>query len=159
MKTRKWQAIAVWTTVLVLCVAMVAVITAGCGSDTDTSGTDSTETATSGGALDLTEADSGGTFTVGVGDTITVVIPGNPTTGYEWKSDLSEEAAALLELAGEPVYEADPVAEGIVGSGGKYTFTFTGAAAGEAELKLVYWRSFEPDVEPIDTFTATITIE
>ena len=159
MKTRKWQAIAVWTTVLVLCVAMVAVITAGCGSDTDTSGTDSTETGTSGGALDLAEADSGGTFTVGVGDTITVVIPGNPTTGYEWKSDLSEEAAALLELTGEPVYEADAVAENVVGSGGKYTFTFTGAAAGEAELTLVYWRSFEPDVEPIDTFTATITIE
>lgn len=149
MKARKWKAALVWTTVLGLVVTLIATVIAGCGSDADTSGS----------SLALTEEDSGKAFTVNVGDTITVVLAGNPTTGYTWGADLSEEAAALLESAGEPEYVADAVDEDIVGSGGQFTFTFTAKAKGEAELRLIYWRSFEPDADPVNTFTATITIE
>lgn len=145
-KRRSWP---IWTTVLGLVVALVAIVIAGCGSDADTAG----------GPLQLGESDNGKAFTVGVGETITVVLAGNPTTGYAWNADLSEEAAALLESAGEPEYVADAVDENIVGSGGTYTFTFTAKAKGEADLDLIYWRSFEPDVEPVDTFTAKIAIE
>jgi predicted secreted protein len=149
MEAGKWKAIAIWATVLMLGTVLVAVIAAGCGSDADTSA----------GPLALTEEDNGKAFTVSVGDTVTVVLAGNPTTGYEWATDMSEADTALLEPAGDPVYVADTVDTNIVGSGGKYTFTFTAAAKGEAELSLKYWRSFEEDVEPIQSFTATITIE
>ena len=34
--------------------------------------------------LELTEKDSGGTFELRVGDTVTVGLKSNPTTGYGW---------------------------------------------------------------------------
>lgn len=141
---------------LVFVLALFAAATAACGSDNDKT---SDEGTTPVEELMLTEADNGKSFTVPVGGTITVAIPGNPTTGYQWAADLSEESAALLTLEGEPFYQAESTDATLVGSGGMYTFTFTAAAAGQAELKLKYWRSFEADVAPIETFTATITIE
>jgi inhibitor of cysteine peptidase len=150
MKSAKGKSVTAWVGLLVLVLALVAAAAAACSSDKGTATDD---------RLDLTEADSGKSFTVKAGATITVSIPGNPTTGYQWEADLGEESAALLTAEGEPFYEAESTDETLVGSGGTYTFTFTAAAAGQAELTLKYWRSFEPDVDPIDSFTATITIE
>jgi inhibitor of cysteine peptidase len=149
MDRRRRKVIVVGTAAVLVVVALVTVVSVGCGSDA----------AASGGPLNLTEADNGKAYTVAVGDTVTVAIVGNPTTGYAWTADLSDEDAALLQATGEPVYDPDVVAEGIVGSGGTYTFTFNAVAKGEVELKLIYWRSFEPDVAPMQTFTATVTIE
>ena len=141
--------VVVWAAGCALVLAFIVLAAVGCSSgDADTSGD-----------LSLTEADSGKSFTVKVGDIITVLIPGNTTTGYEWVADLSDASAALLSLTGEPVYEQDPGSEGLVGAGGEYTFTFTAKAPGQAELRLKYWRSFEPDVDPIETFVANVTIE
>jgi inhibitor of cysteine peptidase len=151
--TSNTKSVTAWIGVLVSVVALVAAVaavTAACGSG---GGSGAAE------EILLTQADNGRSFTAKIGDTITVVVPGNPTTGYQWEAELSEEAAALLTLEGEPAYEPDATGETLVGSGGEYTFTFTAAAAGQAELMLKYWRSFEPDVAPIDTFTASITIE
>ncbi len=154
MKTLKRKSRVTWTSLLALAVALVAVAALGCGSDTDAQ-----DNILSDGSLGLTQADNGKSFTVSVGDTIRVTIAGNPTTGYQWESDLTEQSATLLTLAGEPAYVADAVAEDVVGSGGTYTFTFIAADPGQAELKLKYWRSFEPEAEPAETFAANITIE
>jgi inhibitor of cysteine peptidase len=178
MKTLKWTGLITRIGVLALVVALVALAAVACGSDADTpdadisgAGTtvtstdDSTVTSADGtgaatSSLLLTEADSNKSFTVSVGDTVTVVLAGNMTTGYQWALALAEGAADLLEPADDqPAYVPDSVAEGVVGSGGKYTFVFTAAAAGQVELRLKYWRSFEPQAEPVQTFTANITIE
>jgi inhibitor of cysteine peptidase len=147
MKRRRWSQVGVGATVCILLVALVAAVATGCSS-----------AAASGGPLKLTNADNGKAYTVKAGDSIEVVIAGNPTTGYEWMANLSDEDAALLELVGEPAYQPDTTDEQVVGSGGTYTFTFEAAAAGEATLKLIYARSWE-DVEPIETFEVTVTIE
>jgi inhibitor of cysteine peptidase len=149
MKRHEWIRFATGMAIFLLMAALLAVGAAGCGS-----GANAAE-----GPLALTEADNGKAFTVKVGDTVTVEVIGNPTTGYQWSADLTAEDAALLKAAGEPEYVADKVAEGMVGSGGTYRFTFTAVAKGEAQISLIYWRSFEPDVEPIATFTAAVTIE
>ncbi len=141
--------VTVWAVGFALMLAFAVLAAVGCGSgDADKSAN-----------LALTDVDNGKSFTVKVGDTITVVVPGNPTTGYEWTTDLAEDSAALLALTGDPVYEQDPGSEGLVGAGGAYTFTFTAKATGEAELGLKYWRSFEPEVDPIETFVVSVTIE
>ncbi len=150
MKSADGKSVTLRVSLLVLVLALVAAATAACSSNSGTASDD---------ALALTEADNGQSFTVKVGTAITVAIPGNPTTGYQWEADLSEESAALLTLAGEPAYEPDATGATLVGSGGQYVFTFTAAAAGQAELELKYWRSFESDVAPVDTFAASITIE
>jgi predicted secreted protein len=126
----------------------------------DNSATDDTAADTAAATLALTEADNGKSFKVSVGDTISVVLAGNPTTGYLWESAMAEEASPLLTLnGGEATYTPDNVGTNVVGAGGKYTFVFTAAAAGQVELKLKYWRSFEAQAEPLQTFGVTITVQ
>ena len=106
----------------------------------------------------LTEADNGKSFTVKAGDTILVLLSGNPTTGYSWAAVLDEKTAAILTQEGEPVYAEDAVEDNVVGGGGTFTFTFTAADEGAATIKLVYARSWESEA-PLETFEATITVE
>jgi inhibitor of cysteine peptidase len=139
-------------------VAVAALVFAVAG--TALVGCDSAKDDGAGTTVALTQADDGKSYTVGVGDTITVELEGNPTTGYAWASDLSAEDAALLTLVGgEPAYAGEETGSDVVGAGGTYTFTFTADSAGQLELKLKYWRSFEPDTEPIETFSVDLTIE
>jgi inhibitor of cysteine peptidase len=169
MSTSTRKSTIILMSLMVLALALGAFAAVGCGSGADndavtttvpsTDGT-TTDSTTIDAALSLAEADNGKAFTLNVGDTMTVTLAGNPTTGYEWTADLTDEAAALLVAAeDDPAYLADTVDPNVVGSGGMYTFTFTAAAAGQVELKLKYWRSFEPDTAPVQTFTATITIQ
>jgi predicted secreted protein len=148
MSTRVRRSMGVIVSVLVTVIALVTFLAAGCGA-----GVDSAE-----GLLQLGEPDNGQSFAVGVGDTIEVMLPGNPTTGFEWAAAISEEDATLLEQQGEPAYVSESSGETVVGGGGVYTFTFKTVAKGQAELKLVYARPFE-SVPPEQTFTVALTIE
>jgi len=146
------KSLAILITVSVFVIAGTGLILAGCGSNDGPTG----ETQT----ITLTEADTGTALTIGVGDRILVMLAGNMTTGYAWESDMSEEDAALLTLVGgEPSYAMEEGDSDIVGAGGTFTFTFEAVAAGQVDLKLKYWRSFEPEVEPIETFSIALTIE
>jgi predicted secreted protein len=148
MGSRTWYARATVATVLLVMVVAVAMMSAGCGSSAGAASS----------TLKLGQTDDGKTFTVRVGDTIQVVIPGNPTTGYEWTAVLAAKDAALIQQLGEPQYAANNTGDNLVGSGGVFTLTFKAVAKGQATLKLAYARSFE-SVQPIQTFTATVNIE
>jgi len=133
---------------LFLVIAVIGMTATGCGASANASG----------GVFKLTEADSGKILDVKTGDTIEVVIAGNPTTGYEWTAALDPASSALLGQVGEPTYTPDSTDQMLVGSGGTYVFKFKAIKSGRAMLKLVYARSFE-NVEPIQTFTATVNIK
>ncbi len=145
MDRRVWYTRGIAATVLPLIVALFAITSAGCGSAAEAAS----------GPLKLGEADNGKAYTVQVGDTIEVIIPGNMTTGFSWAAALAEKDAALVQLVGEPVYATDSTA---VGGGGTFTLTFKAMAKGEALLKLVYARPWE-SVAPEKTFGATVTVE
>ena len=98
-----------------------------------------------------TADDDGTSIVLEPGESFSVVLPGNATTGYSWQV---EGIDASILSAAEPVYVSDSE---LVGAGGVYTFTFTAAAAGETELRLVYLRPWE-QVEPLQTFTMTVTV-
>jgi inhibitor of cysteine peptidase len=98
-----------------------------------------------------TADDDGTSIVLEPGESFSVVLPGNATTGYSWQVEGID--AAILSAA-EPVYVSDSE---LVGAGGVYTFTFTAAGAGETELRLVYLRPWE-QVEPLQTFTMTVTV-
>ena len=70
-------------------------------------------------------------------------LEGNPTTGYAWQVTAID--AAVLAPAGEPDYESSSDADG---AGGTYTFHFDVVGAGETEVVLQYFPSWE---EPTDT--------
>lgn len=98
--------------------------------------------------------DDGAAVTVRTGDVITVVVKGNPTTGYTWTAALSEADAAILEQMGDPAYVPD---SDLIGSGGTFVFRFRAVAAGEAVLMLTYARPWE-SVPPLETFSVVISV-
>lgn len=104
-------------------------------------------------ALELTGRDSGRSVTVFMTEILTVVLTGNPTTGYLW------EAAAVdrevLAMAGGPVFASD---SSLTGAGGKFTFRFTPQQPGTAKVKLVYRRPWEKDTEPLQAFELAVSV-
>jgi len=98
-----------------------------------------------------TADDDGTSIVLEPGQSFSVVLAGNATTGYSWQVEGID--AAILSAA-EPAYVSDSE---LIGAGGVYTFTFTATGSGETELRLVYLRPWD-QAEPLETFTMTVTV-
>jgi inhibitor of cysteine peptidase len=105
-------------------------------------------------SLTLSEEDAGKTIEMVTGETLTIALQGNPTTGYLWEVESGD--AKLLKQVGEGEFEPDSDA---VGSGGKVSLQFEAAAPGEMHLRLVYHRPWEQGVPPEKTFEVTIVVK
>lgn len=112
-------------------------VLAGCSGGTDLA----PEAGAAGEEIVLTDPEDGGYMGLVVGQEVTLVFDSNPTTGYFWRYDVSGETGAVVEASTD--YVADPAPAGVVGSGGKQVFVFSGVAAGEALLTFSYERSPE----------------
>jgi len=101
-----------------------------------------------------TYIDSGQTIDIGVNQEFVIAIGANPTTGYDWEVSLDE---AILELVEKTYKLAEEAEHEIVGAGGVDYFRFRALKAGEAEITMVYKRSWEE--EGIDQKVFTVNIE
>ncbi len=135
--------------VLVLIIVGTAIAGAGCGS----------QGGAASGPVKLTEADNGKTVTIKVGDTVQVILPGNPTTGYSWSTSLSDKDAAVLQQQGDAAYTQESTDPSLVGGGGTFTFDFKAMAPGQVVLRFDYARPFETGVAPIQTYSVTVTVK
>ena len=90
----------------------------------------------------LNSHDNGRELTLYPGQTVTLSLPSNPTTGYEWH--ISHMPSQLLAQVGSSVYQ--PHQPQAIGSGGKQVFTFTVLQKGHGELHLNYERAWEKSV-------------
>ena len=106
-----------------------------------------------GSTKQLTEADTGRSLELSVGDQLEITLPANPTTGFQWEVDVVD--ITLLRQIGEPEFEA---AGNAVGSGGQVTLRFEAVGTGQTELKLIHHRVFEEDVLPLQIFELSITV-
>lgn len=102
----------------------------------------------------LEQVDNGATIDLKTGETFTVTLEGNPTTGYSW--EVAEIDPAIIELAGEPDYKSDSM---LIGSGGVFKFTFVAVGAGTSRVKLIYHRPWEEDVEPLEIFEVQANVK
>ena len=100
--------------------------------------------------------ESNATVHLSVGDTMTVRLAGNPTTGYLWSPDFA--ATNMLRQVGSAAFEPDAAAKGLVGAGGVFALTFKAVAPGTVAAHIIYHRPFERDVAPVKTFTFTAAI-
>ena len=78
-----------------------------------------------------------------------IELAGNPTTGYSWEYTMSPENI-IREVSNE--YIADKTETNVVGSGGKFVFTFEAVTQGETTLVFSYRRPWEDD-PPAQTIT------
>lgn len=127
-------------TAVVMSFLLVLALFSGCG----TNGTS------------LTESDNGKQVTLQPGDTLTVTLESNPTTGYSWQ--VMELDKAILVQDGDPEYKQSPGSGGLVGAGGTETFRFKAVGSGKTSLELGYMRPWE-SAPPIETFTIQVGIE
>lgn len=125
-----------WLLVIALLTLLLAV---GCGPK--------------GKGLQLKEENSGQKITLDVGQTLTLTLKSNPTTGYQWQvRDLDE---AVLKLSNYE-YRADmPIT---IGSGGVDVWSFEAQAPGQITLRLEYVRPWEEGKEPIQTFGVEVVV-
>ncbi len=104
--------------------------------------------------LTLTSKDAGSTVHVKQGDVVTIALEGNPTTGYTW--EVAPGSGVGLEQQGEPQFKPDSNARG---AGGTMTLQFKASQPGTYPLKLIYHRTFEPNVPPLKSFEAVVVVE
>jgi inhibitor of cysteine peptidase len=131
----------------------VLVLATGCASGGDV---DADRGADRSAEVALSAEDSGARAELDAGDLLVVTLESNPTTGYAW--EVSEVDKAVLAQVGEAEFqEAAQEGEQLVGAPGVQTFRFV-AARGETTLALVYRRSWEKDVEPLQTFTVEVVV-
>jgi inhibitor of cysteine peptidase len=102
----------------------------------------------------VSEEDAGSTVELRVGDTLEVMLDGNPTTGFSWETAAVD--ASVLKQLGEPGFQPDT---SLIGSGGKFTFRFEAAGSGQTLLRLIYHRPWEKDVPPEKTFEVTVIVQ
>ena len=88
------------------------------------------------------------------GQTFTIKLDENPTTGYAWVSSVSDETI-VKEQSSE--YKPSAADTQTVGSGGTRSFTYMAQKAGIATITLVYQRSWEET--PTETIVYNVTVK
>ncbi len=102
-----------------------------------------------------TEAHSGSTVTLAVGDSVRVMLESNPTTGFGWS--VSSLDKNVMENADNSYVSGCLGEPEVAGCGGHELWTFTAAAQGSTALEMAYSRIWE-SVPPARTFTLNITV-
>lgn len=106
----------------------------------------------------LTASANKSNVTLKAGDTLSIELASNPTTGYSWQ--VNQVDAKILQALGEPQFSLGGK-EPIPGAGGTETFQFKAIANGKTTLTLIYVRPWETNVTPTpnDIFTVNVTVE
>ena len=101
----------------------------------------------------LSEGDNGRQLELAKGQTFSLALSANPSTGYTW------EVAELDTGVVSPVGESEFLpSSGLIGAPGTMMMRFQAAGAGQTTLKLVYHRPWENATEPAQTFSLQITV-
>ncbi|CAD2219770.1 inhibitor of cysteine peptidase [Angomonas deanei] len=102
----------------------------------------------------ITVADQGKTVSVQSGGSVTIKLPGNPTTGYTWAVQSPNE-----ELYATTKSYDSTAPPGMVGGGGEFTFTVTPKKSGTIPLVFLYLREFEGPKDTDKKFDVTLKVE
>ena len=92
-------------------------------------------------------------ITVNTGDTFTIKLNENPTTGYSWNLTLGDG----LQLVSDQ-YTANEVPSGIVGSGGYHEWVVKAVTPGSYVVTGIYKRPWEPMSDSEQTYTLTVNV-
>jgi len=101
----------------------------------------------------LAGSEIGGKIDLAVGQLLEVAVGSNASTGYGWER-IDAGNGVLVEAPGEYVSDDNP--NRMVGVGGTMIHRYRVARAGEETLQLVYRRSWEKDVPPVETVSVTV---
>jgi len=131
---------------------------AACSSDSSESkNTGTTESSTSESTTTAPEGEivtASGPITLAVGDTATIRLAANPTTGYQWEPSAAPDEAVIRVVSDH--YEAAD--SNVVGSGGTQDIVIEGTGAGTTTFELRYVRPWEDGGAAAETATFEVTV-
>ena len=105
---------------------------------------------------DLTEKDSGRTVHLDKGDTFTVLLDSNPTTGYLWKLGTPPYDENVMIMRGDRYIQPE---EQLCGAPGKRSLTFLAEGSGRTGLRLIYVRPWEKNQPPAKEFNLMVIVK
>lgn len=117
----------------------VSVVTAGCAPARE---------------VKLGADDSGKEIELKKGQILVIALEGNPSTGYTWEVKEPPDEQVLQQV-GEAEFQAE---SDRIGAPGVLTFRFEAVNTGRTDLRLVYHRPWEEDVEPLETFSIQVVV-
>jgi inhibitor of cysteine peptidase len=103
--------------------------------------------------ITLTRTDNDTTKEVHVGVRIVVQLPENPTTGYSWEVDSSNDR--IIRLRSSVYSHGSPDR---VGGGGERSFTFEAMGVGTDEIRLKNWRKWQGEQSIAERFVVTVRV-
>ena len=89
------------------------------------------------------------------GEDFTIILPANPTTGYQWQLAKPLNKKMIQFINSE--YIADKT--GLTGQGGKEVWRFKARMAGRANISFKYLRSWEKNISPVSIKKFIIVIK
>ncbi len=104
---------------------------------------------------ELTADDNGRQLQLLTGDTLSVELKSNPTTGYRWQFVAPDDPGVLNSTGDEFIA---PQTERC-GAPGRQKLSFTAAASGETVLRLDYVRPWEKDTPPMQSFRVPVVVK
>jgi uncharacterized protein YjbI with pentapeptide repeats len=106
----------------------------------------------------LGPADRGRRIDIRPGDTVTVRLPENPTTGYQWQV-AADSSAALSGIASLIHQGFAPAATSAAGASGERTLVFEARAPGQASLRLLSKPSWRGDEAAAQDFALDLVVK
>jgi inhibitor of cysteine peptidase len=94
------------------------------------------------------------TIQVTVGETFSIVLDSNPTTGYTWQRQ-DKAGDGVVIFANSRFVAARP---DLAGAGGRDHITFRATAPGTEKLTFHYVRPWEKNTKPARTVVFTVTV-
>ena len=104
----------------------------------------------------LTEKDSGRVLHLDKGDTFTVLLTSNPSTGFLWEFAKPLYDESVMILRGDKYIRPD---EQLCGAAGKRSLTFLAEGSGRTGVKLVYRRPWEKSQPPAKEFNVMVIVK
>lgn len=136
---------------------MTAVVAAGCSAGTDDAAPRGPQTTTIAISYDdlMNQKNISRTITLAMGDTLQISLGSNPSTGYQWDSDMRISDDAVLVQAGHEVLAASNARPGAPGSA---VWALQAVGRGRTTVTTSYGRPWEGGEKNTWTFTADVTV-
>jgi inhibitor of cysteine peptidase len=109
------------------------------------------------GSRIYTLENKGETIELAQGDSITLKLESNPTTGYGWQ--LTDDMDGTVIILTSTEFKQSKKDEGLVGSGGYEYFYIKSIAPGSTDIILNYARPWEEGIEPVDVFKLSVIVK
>jgi inhibitor of cysteine peptidase len=93
-------------------------------------------------------------FEIEVGDKVYIELCSNPTTGFQWDYEMSEDTVVKEEDHDFEEPDGD-----VIGASGKEVWTFEGTAKGTTEVIMEYSQPWEGGAKKEWTYRMTITVQ